>query len=91
MDIITGHLEKDSNKSMAKFLAFNIEAALDRKFSGDNKGYTEKFRTLNFNMKRNEVIKLKGCSLLFLSFIFCNCVHCTLATAKGYYQWNVSS
>lgn len=60
-----------NNASIARFLSMSIESSLhaafpwDDNYSGDSKPYMAKFRSLSYNLKRNEVCNIY---LLFMSY-----------------------
>lgn len=56
MDQISDALKLSTIESMAKFIAYNIEKALNDSFpESSDRNYSVKARTIAFNMKKNEV------------------------------------
>ena len=51
------HLKLNTNVSIAKFLAFNVESSINKLHDSinDNKGYLNKAKSLAYNIKKNEV------------------------------------
>eukprot|EP01038_Epipyxis_sp_PR26KG_P004209 gene4209-5983_t len=59
IDILANSFKLNSNESLAKFIAFNVEAAINFLHSAelDTKLYTNKAQTLSVNLKRNEQLR----------------------------------
>jgi len=58
MDQISEALKLSTIESMAKFIAFNIETALNESFpESSDRNYTAKARTIAFNLKKNEKLR----------------------------------
>jgi DNA-directed RNA polymerase subunit M/transcription elongation factor TFIIS len=72
MQMLTDALKQTCAESIARFIAYNIESAINRVFpyEKDNKGYTNKSKILVFSMKTNEVRVL----LFWNNFFFYICL-----------------
>lgn len=57
MDMFVESFKLQAPEAVAKFLAFNAEASVNKLHSAvsDNKAYLNKARSLAFNLKKNEV------------------------------------
>jgi len=60
MDQISDALKLSTIESMAKFIAYNIEKALNDSFpESSDRNYSVKARTIAFNMKKNEKLRMQ--------------------------------
>jgi len=60
MDLIADALKLNCPEVIAKLVAYSVEAAINNIFSAekDSKNYLVKAKSLTFNFKNNEVLKL---------------------------------
>lgn len=60
VDLIMEHLKLNTNASIAKFLAFNVESSINKVHDSihDNKSYLNKAKSLAYNIKKNERLRL---------------------------------
>ena len=58
MDLFVESFKLHTNESIAKFLSFHVEASIDKMHSADRdfKMYRQKATSLQFNLKKNEVL-----------------------------------
>ena len=59
VDILTEHLSQDTDRKVAKMLSCHIEDSINRMHSyfTDKKAYSDKVRSLSFNMKINASLR----------------------------------
>lgn len=57
MNLFVESFKLQAPEAVAKFLAFNVEASINKLHTAesDNKNYLNKARSLAFNLKKNEV------------------------------------
>jgi len=57
LTLIVDSFKLNTNESIAKFLAFNVEDSIHKIHSADSdqKSYLNKAKTLTYNLKKNEV------------------------------------
>jgi len=57
LTLIVDSFKLNTNESIAKFLAFNVEDSIHkiRSADSDQKSYLNKAKTLTYNLKKNEV------------------------------------
>jgi transcription elongation factor S-II len=72
MQMLTDAMKQTCAESIARFIAYNIESAINRAFpyERDNKGYTNKSKILVFSMKTNEVRIFLSWNSFFHKFLF---------------------
>lgn len=60
MDLFVEHFKSNTQLSIAKFLAFNVESSINKlhNIHGDGKAYLQKAKTIAYNLKKNESLRL---------------------------------
>jgi hypothetical protein len=69
--LIVDSFKLNTNESIAKFLAFNVEDSIHKIHSADSdqKSYLNKAKTLTYNLKKNEVGHMTALALLYSCLI----------------------
>ena len=57
MDLFVEHFKANTQLSLAKFLAFNVESSINKlhNVNSDGKAYLQKAKSIAYNLKKNEV------------------------------------
>jgi transcription elongation factor S-II len=60
MDLFVEHFKSNTQLSIAKFLAFNVESSINKlhNIHGDGKAYLQKAKSIAYNLKKNESLRL---------------------------------
>lgn len=60
MDLFVEHFKANTQLSLAKFLAFNVESSINKlhNVNSDGKAYLQKAKSIAYNLKKNESLRL---------------------------------